>query len=128
VIALDWLLGCFGGDPGGVTGAYARFIGDDDGRALDELRGQVYLGSVDFISRLRPRASSREIPRAQREPVRRALDRLLSSGSGAEIVTAHREHGYALIEIARHLGVHYATVGRRLRAWEEGRPMSRRKT
>jgi len=35
------------------------------------------------------------------------------------IAVAYRRHGYRLREIAEHLGVHYATVSRRLRKVEE---------
>lgn len=31
---------------------------------------------------------------------------------------AYREYGYRLAEIAQHLGVHYATVSRRLQQFE----------
>ena len=65
---------------------------------------------------------------AQRKPIRPELADLLSRGDGAEIAIAHRQHGYRLNEIALQLGVHYATVGRRLQAWEDGRPMLQRKT
>jgi DNA-binding MarR family transcriptional regulator len=32
---------------------------------------------------------------------------------------AYRQHGYRLAEIATHLGVHYATVSRRLKTAEQ---------
>jgi DNA-binding MarR family transcriptional regulator len=35
------------------------------------------------------------------------------------IVRAYREHGYRMREIAAHLGVHYATVSRRLKQLEQ---------
>ena len=35
----------------------------------------------------------------------------------------YRDHGYRMAEIAEELGCHYATVSRRLHAWE-GRQMS----
>ena len=43
------------------------------------------------------------------------------------MVAAHREHGYRLAEIGEHLGVHHATVSRRLRLLEEGRVLAPRR-
>lgn len=37
----------------------------------------------------------------------------------AMIAEAYREHGYTMKEIADHLGVHYATISRRLRKHEQ---------
>jgi putative transposase len=57
-----------------------------------------------------------EIKREQIEPVRRPLDDIFSN-SRNPIRTAYG-HGYALREIAEHLGCHYSTISRRLRAQE----------
>jgi len=35
------------------------------------------------------------------------------------IYQAYRDHGYTQREIAEHLGVHYATISRRIKKWEE---------
>jgi len=40
------------------------------------------------------------------------------SSRRAGIVEAYREHGYTMKQVAEHLGVHYATVSRRLRKLE----------
>jgi DNA-binding MarR family transcriptional regulator len=37
---------------------------------------------------------------------------------GDGIATAYRMYGYTLTQIAEHLGVHYATISRRLRKLE----------
>ena len=85
-----------------------------------DVRGQIYLGSEDFIARL-PRKVKRqqEVPRVQRDPVRPRLEALLDRRAARGIAVAYRRHGYRLREIAEHLGVHYATVSRRLRKVEE---------
>jgi transposase len=46
------------------------------------------------------------------------LAELLAEPSGAAIFAAYR-HGYTLSQIGAHLGVHYATISRWLRAYEE---------
>jgi hypothetical protein len=87
------------------------------------LRGQFFLGSEQFVERMRPAlarfTASSEIPRADRLAARPALASLFASVAvedltkrNAAIVEAHRVHGYTLAEIARHLGLHYSTVSR----------------
>jgi REP element-mobilizing transposase RayT len=129
-LTVDWLLGCFGVKPGAAARRYQRFVEEEVLESpWSELRSDIYLGSPQFVEqavgRVRPNP---EIPMAQRNPIRPQLADLLSAGDRAEIAVAHREYGYRLNEIAVHLNVHYATVGRRLRAWENGRPMLQRKT
>jgi putative transposase len=128
----EWLLSCFHPQPARARGRYRRFVEQDgEVQPWEELRAGLYLGSEAFMAWAGASAgahSSGEVPRGQRQPLRPSLAELLSVGRGEEIAFAHRRHGYRLNEIAAHLDVHYATVGRRLKAWEEGRPMSQRKT
>jgi putative transposase len=128
-LTVDWLLGCFGRDEACARDAMRRFVeseGVED--PWQELRGEVFLGSERFAMRAAVGTHSPEVPRRQRQPVRPALSKLLATGSGEEIAFAHQQHGFRLNEIAAQLGVHYATVGRRLRAWEKGRRVLQRKT
>jgi putative transposase len=129
VLTIDWLLGCFGQDAVVARERLRQFVELGDGMSpWEELQAGTYLGSREFAKRVSAKAlAGVEVPKAQRLPVRPELSELLRVGSGAEIAVAHRDHGYRLNEIASQLGIHYATVGRRLRAWEEGRPMSQRK-
>lgn len=87
------------------------------------LRGQMLLGSDLFAERLRPllgeRPISAEVPRAARLAARPTLDALLPRAGTVDraqrdgaIVEAYIAHGYTLSAIARHLGLHYATVSR----------------
>ena len=125
----EWILACFGADRPRARDRYRRFVEDESAPPWVELRGDLYLGVESFLARVSAAADgSQEIPRAQREPIRPTLAMLLPSGAGENIALAHKRHGYRLNEIAAHLGVHYATVGRRLRAWEDGRVMLQRKT
>jgi putative transposase len=130
LLTVDWLLGSFGVKRGAARGRYRRFVEEEVSESpWSELRSGIYLGSPQFAEEAGARARvSPEIPMVQRKPIRPQLADLLSRGEGAEIAVAHREHGYRLNEIASQLSVHYATVGRRLRAWENGRPMLQRKT
>jgi REP element-mobilizing transposase RayT len=125
-----WLLSCFHSNAHRARDRYRRFVeSEDDVSPWEELRARLYLGDEDFAAQASTLVdSSSEVPREQREPVRPRLADLLTAGGGEEIALAHKGHGYRLNEIAACLGVHYATVSRRLRAWEDGRPMLQRKT
>ena len=76
-------------------------------------------GDEEFITRVATPTQSREVPRRQRQPVRPALRQVVQAGTPAEIGQAYRDYGYRLADIAQHLGVHYATVSRRLQQFEK---------
>ena len=79
--------------------------------------GQIYLGSEAFIEQHQPNRVIQDIPRrqtqAQRPPLRILFQR--KERSSRLIYTAYRQYGYRLVEIADHLGVHPATISRRLK-------------
>ena len=88
-------------------------------RPWAELRGQIYLGSEVFIQRLTKNAENiQEVPRAQWQAVRPSLAEVFRQRGEQGIAVAYRGHGYRMREIAAYLGVHYATVSRRLRDLE----------
>ena len=61
-----------------------------------------------------------EVPRVQRMIDRPPLSEVFSSAiEGEGILKAYRDYGYTLREIAKFLGIHYATVSRRLRRLEQ---------
>ena len=60
----------------------------------------------------------REVPRVQLRGVRPSLEEIFRRGGDKALGVAYREYGYRLWEIAEHLGMHYATVSRRLKRWE----------
>jgi transcriptional regulator with PAS, ATPase and Fis domain len=80
----------------------------------------MFLGSDTFIEEHAPVvACVAEIPRAQRLAGRPALSDVVSGADdAAAIAQAYAAHGYTMAEIAVHLGVHYSTISRRVRAWE----------
>jgi hypothetical protein len=82
--------------------------------------GQIYLGSEAFIAQHQPNRAIQGIPRrqtqAQRPPLRILFQR--KERSSRLIDTAYRPYGYRLVEIADHLGVHPATISRRLKQAE----------
>lgn len=120
LLTTDWLLGQFGGSRAAAQQRYREFVKEGlENRPWENLKGQIYLGSDKFIESHAPKTGRiKEVPRAQLQAVRPTLERLLGRSSKRGIVRAYREHGYRLSEIAAHLGVHYATVSRRLKQLE----------
>ena len=116
-LTIDDLLGRFGSERRQAQRRYVEFVAAGLGQAAGrELIGQIYLGSEEFVRSLAPNEPIPEVPRLQWQPLRPPLAELLAGGDG--ILLAYRRYGYRLGEIAIHLGVHPATVSRRLRRLE----------
>lgn len=119
-LSINWVLEQFGKNQATAHKRYREFVRDGlKNRPWEELRGQIYLGSEAFIEKHSAQDNEiKEIPRAQRKAVKPTLERIFAKGGESGIAQAYREHGYRLHEIATHLGVHYATVSRRLKQIE----------
>jgi REP element-mobilizing transposase RayT len=119
-LAVDWILGQFGRSRRKAQEAYREFVAEGRGASpWESLVGQVFLGNERFVRRLQAKAGPlSEVPRSQRT-ARPPLATVFARGREEKaIVNAYRKHGYTLKEIADYLGVHYATVSRRLRRAE----------
>ncbi len=128
----DWLLSQFAGSRRAAQKEYKQFVmaGSDEEFPGSDLKGQVILGSADFLSKIRdmytPQDDLKEIPRIQRYATRPKLEELFGdweAGGKASrdkvIYKAYVECGYTLSEIAAYLGVHYSTVSRAVSRVEE---------
>jgi REP-associated tyrosine transposase len=120
-LSTDWILGQFGKNRAKAQKQYRAFVREGlENRPWEGLKGQIYLGSEAFIERHSPgNQELKEIPRVQLKAVKPSLERIFAKSGKRAIVQAYKEHGYRLQEIAAHLGVHYATVSRRLREMEQ---------
>ena len=120
-LSTDWILGQFGKKRAKAQKKYRAFVREGlESRPWEELKGQIYLGSEAFIERHSPgNQELKEIPRVQLKAVKPSLERIFAKSGKRAIVQAYKEHGYRLQEIAAHLGVHYATVSRRLKQMEQ---------
>lgn len=125
---VDWVLAQFGAHREQARVAYRRFV--DAGVGLDSplqnTRGQVFVGSLDFVQDIEflieQKRQSAEIPLAQRVVARPALNAIFDNSLPGDKATrdrlicdAYQIHQYSLVEIGRHLGVHYSTISRILR-------------
>ena len=119
-LTTEWILSQFAKQWTAAQKKYRLFVKEGlRSRPWEELRGQIYLGSEEFIAEhASGKEEVKEIPRRQRQAVRPTLEQLFTRGAEQAIMLAYREHGYRLHEIAEHLGVHYATVSRRLKELE----------
>ena len=119
-LSIDWLLEQFGRNRLSAQKRYRAFVREGlENRPWEELKGQIYLGSEEFIEQHSAEDKEvREIPRMQLKALKPTLERIFAKGGENGIAQAYREHGYRLREIATHLGVHYATVSRRLKQIE----------
>jgi REP element-mobilizing transposase RayT len=122
-LSIGWLLACFcTTDRRRAQEAYCSFVlaGPEDG--LPET-GPV-VGSDEFVARYRESVEEveqvEELASGHRVFGRPALAALLDAcpdrpTRDARIRDAHLAHGYSMIEIARHLGLHRMTISRAVR-------------
>jgi REP element-mobilizing transposase RayT len=134
--APDWLavadvLRLYDDDP---ERARQRFVADvaANGRApaWENLRHQVFLGSEDFVAAMREaarlaasgRGSLAEIPKAQWQAPPPPLERFAAEAASRDeaMARAYLSGGYSQGRIARYFAVHYSTVSRAVRRFEQG--------
>jgi len=122
LVPADCILEQFGRDRNKAQRGYRQFVAQGRGSSpWEQLKGQVYLGSESFVASLPEKdAALCEIPKMQRFVDRPALSEIFSTGQSIEAIhRAYRDCGYTQREIAQHLGVHYATISRRIRKWKK---------
>jgi putative transposase len=124
-LTVDWILPQFGKNRKQAQQEYRQFIlaGMEAASPWEELKAQCILGGKEFFEKIRSgldeKSDITEIPREQRQLLRPPLIELFPENPkrtkedrNRAIRKAHMEHGYQLNDIAGHLGLHYATVGR----------------
>lgn len=122
-LTTDWILSQFGQRGGPAQARYRTFVAEGRGGPApwEQLTGQIYLGSEKFVAQHQPNRVIRDIPRRQTQAQRPSLETLFERKGDLEktIHQAYRQYGYRLADIADHLGVHAATVSRRLKRAEQ---------
>ena len=123
-LAVDGLLAQFATRRDTARMRYARFVAEGI-RAESpwkQLKAQVFLGDERFVERMQKRAgpTQREdiqIPVAHRRAPAASLRQIEKEAPdrNAAIVRAHASGTYSYQQIAKHLGIHFTTVGRIVR-------------
>jgi REP element-mobilizing transposase RayT len=124
-LTVDWLLVQFGAaDRRTAQDAYRKFVVAGMEKPEAELGAEPILGSEAFVAgfreTLRSAAPLREIPRLQRFVARPTLGEIFEGCAdrgdrNARIRNAYVGHGYTMVEIANHLGLHPMTISRAVR-------------
>jgi len=130
-LSTDWVLGQFSGKRETGEKEYRQFVqgGIGEKTIWTEVRGQALLGDEDFLEELRDHLKKQtdisEIPRSQRYSTRPSLAVLLPASIlndhpklMKKVSQAVERYGYHQSEIARHVAVHYSTISRWLREFE----------
>ena len=133
-LTTDWVLGQFSGKRGKAEQEYRQFVkwGIGEKTIWTGVRGQSLLGEDDFIDKLADRLKKHkdilEIPRSQRYATRPTLSVLFPEGIvrdqkklKKQLLEAVEQHGYRQSELAGELAVHYSTISRWLREYENAR-------
>jgi len=120
-----WILGRFAQRRADAVARYMAFV--HEGARLPSvwarLQGQIFLGSEDFVRKMQARIEQSptldEIPRAQRRAITQPLETFERHYPRHEAMAqAYLSGQYSMAAIARHFGVHYSTVSRLVRAFE----------
>ncbi len=125
-LTVDWILHLFDTNRQAAQKQYREFVrkGMMIGESpWEDLKGQVLLGSRDFVKQfdhlLQDKESVKEIPRHQRfagrpdlEVIFAGADELTKSMRNEKIYDAHINYGYTLKAISEILGLHYTTVSK----------------
>ena len=117
-LEVDWILGCFGKRKGKAIEAYKEFVARGKGQSAlwEELRGQVYLGSEEFVNKLIGTIDSgkdlSEVPMAQKRPAPRALSwyESVAQSRNEAIYKAWCSGGYTQREIGEYFGSGYSRI------------------
>lgn len=127
----DWVLGQFAQDRAEAVLRYRDFVRAGMGlpSLWDELRGQIYLGSDDFLASLQSfhgeGARIAEIPRAQCRPLVKPMPHYVQNYSDPKLgmAAAYASGDYTMQAIAQAFGVHYTTVSRAVKKAEAACPL-----
>jgi REP element-mobilizing transposase RayT len=122
----DWVLRAFAERRAEAVAGDRRCVAEGIGAAApwSGLKGQIYLGSEQFVERMQalidPRRPLREIPKRQRRALAKPLADDASSfpDRDSAIVAAFRSGAYSMQAIAEHFGVSRMTVSRAVRRHE----------
>ncbi|MCU0276736.1 MAG: transposase [Acidobacteria bacterium] len=129
-LTVGWILEQYGADRKTAAACYKRYVEKGIGGEYpaDELRGGWILGSERFLAKIQGLIEEKneviEMPRPQRLAPRKELDEIfqqdarLGASRGESIYRSYVDAGYTMKEIADYLGVHYVSVSRAIKKYE----------
>ena len=122
----DWLLSQFGSKRSAAINGYRQFVMAGKGlpSALIKTRHQLVLGDDAFVERHRQThepETLREVSKAHRKSVALTLDeyRALHPNKDEAMARAYLSGAYTMAEIGKFFGMHYMTVSRAVRKFED---------
>jgi REP element-mobilizing transposase RayT len=126
-LATDWLLRAFADTREDAVAGYRRFVAEGIGATSPwhALKGQIYLGSEQFVERMQAlidyKQPLREIPKRQRRAPAKPLACYASRYTQRDraLAEAYRSGAYSMQAIAEHFGVSRMTVSRAVKNNEE---------
>ena len=119
-LTTDWVLSAFGTDRATATRRYARFVaeGKDKWGPWKDLKGQIYLGSEEFVEEMQQHIRADqplvEVPVPQRRRPAKPLAHFREGFPDRDraMAEAYRTGAYSMQAIADHFGVGRMTVSR----------------
>lgn len=122
----EWLLSQFSRQRKRAQQAYEKYVQEEKAEYLwDDLRHQIYLGSDGFIKRMqtKPKTTTRSRGRQTKKSRADKNQKLLqlkrrSQDPKRTMAMAYLSGRYTLSEIAKQFGVHYSTVSRAVKEYE----------
>jgi len=125
-LTTDWILSVFGKQRKRAQSQYREFIqrGKNQPSPWEKLKNQIYLGSSAFVDemqcKLNPEQSLKDIPKLQKQSVKKPLDYFKKRYTERNIAMAkaYLSGHYTLEAVGTHFGVSYATVSRAVKHTE----------
>ena len=125
----DWLLSQFGRERTSAIESYRRFVMEGKGlpSPLDQTRHQLLLGDDAFVEQCQQNKKPeelREVSKAHRRSIALPLDdyQRRYPDRNEALARAYLSGAYTMSEIGAHFGVHYMTVSRSVRRFEQNDP------
>jgi putative transposase len=125
-LTTNCVLSTFGNSTPIAIRRYKKFVaeGADQPFPLTCLKNEIFLGSNEFVEEtqrhLSPDQSLSDIPKSQKEPVKKPLSYYETEGNtrNESMAKAYLSGYYTLAEIGAHFGVSYVTVSRAVKCLE----------
>ena len=128
-LEIDWILAVFSDNKQAAIAKYINFVRSGIGlpSIWSNLRHQIYLGDDNFIRQVKNKLTDSEKQKLKEinRPQRRALAKPLtwykkqSSNKRSAMAIAYASGAYSMKEIADEFSVHYSTVSRAVKVFED---------